>query len=296
MFIEYPKIHRLGKEEVEGILDYPVLVQEKIDGANTSIWLEDGELHMGSRTQEKFEGFNGFVDFVKANKPIQDLLNDYPKYRLYGEWLVRHTVSYNELAYRQFYLFDILSHDEIWIDPLEVAALAEHYQIPHPETFCGGIVKEEEIRKWVGTSKLGDKGEGVVIKAHNFTNKFGNRCYAKIVTQNFKEENALVFGGNNKHSDTYWEMYVVNKYATLPRVQKIMNKVQPLVDHRLDLKDIPRIASTCYHDMLTEEIWEIQGKVQSVNFKALQRLATKKFIQIYKDIIEGNLSVADIKN
>lgn len=43
MFIKYPKIHRLGKEETEGILNALCYIQEKIDGANTSIWIgEDG--------------------------------------------------------------------------------------------------------------------------------------------------------------------------------------------------------------------------------------------------------------
>ena len=41
MFKKYRKIHRLGAEENEGILVGKVMIQEKIDGANTSIWLEE---------------------------------------------------------------------------------------------------------------------------------------------------------------------------------------------------------------------------------------------------------------
>lgn len=50
-FKTYPKIHRLGKEETDGMLDALekddiIVVQEKIDGANTSIWLDkDGVVH-----------------------------------------------------------------------------------------------------------------------------------------------------------------------------------------------------------------------------------------------------------
>lgn len=117
--------------------------------------------------------------------------------------------------------------------------------------------------------------------------------YAKVVTQEFKEDNAIIFGGNNKFSDTYWEMYVVNKYMTLPRVQKIMQKIQPTVDERLDMKHIPRITNSAFHDMMTEEIWEIVKKVPSLDFKALRNLSVRKAKQIYVDILNNSISVAD---
>lgn len=292
MFIAYPKIHRLGKEETTNILDHEVIIEEKIDGANTSIWREEYDLHFASRTQEKTEGFNGFVDYVKNNTEIQELLMSNVDYRLFGEWLVRHTVAYNELSYRKFYLFDIMVGDE-FLDPAETLRLADKYGVPRPQQFFSGKTTEAEIMEFVGKSNLGDKGEGVVIKAKTFINSFGDHVYAKIVTQNFKEENAITFGGNNKHSDTYWEMYVVNKYATLARVKKIMNKIEPTLERKFDLIHIPRITNTCYHDMITEEIWEIQEKVPLLDFKQLKRLAVKKFVQIYKDILSGDISVAD---
>lgn len=55
-FKSYPKIHRLGKEEVEDILLTPVTLQEKIDGANVSIWLDEGVVKCGTRTREAHTG------------------------------------------------------------------------------------------------------------------------------------------------------------------------------------------------------------------------------------------------
>lgn len=290
MFVSYPKIHRLGKEETEGILDFEVVVQEKVDGANASIWLEDGEVCTGSRRRKlENESFNGFCDHASKHEGITKLLTDFPEYRLFGEWLVRHTIHYKETAYKKFYLFDILVGDT-WLDQREVQAIAEKYGVPYPQVFTRGKVTEDQIKEFVGKTDL---GEGVVIKCVDFVNKFGDHSYAKIVTEKFKENNALVFGGNNKHSDTYQEMRVVNKYCTLARVMKIMNKVQPEVEKRLDFEHTPRIANSCYHDMLTEEIWEIQKVVSKVDFKVLKRLCTKKFIQIYHDVLNENISVAD---
>lgn len=300
MFIKYPKIHRLGAEETDGILIGECSIQEKVDGANTSIWNENGNLHCASRSQEITGGFNGFVDYAKNHVGINQLLLDSPEFRLYGEWLVRHTIAYRETSYRKFYLFDILVTDGVkengeWLSQEKVKEIAERYGIDTPKLFAKiENPSLEEIKEFVGVSSLGDKGEGVVIKNFDFVNKFGSIEYAKIVTESFKEDNAVVFGGNNKHSDSYWEMYVCNKYMSLARVQKVMNKIQPTVDEKLGLKHIPRILGTCYHDLITEEVWEIARKVPTINFKVLQRVCYKKARQIYVDILNESISVADL--
>ena len=300
-FRTYEKIHRLGKEETDGILDGTVHVQEKVDGANVSIWMEDGELKMGSRNRVLGdEQFNGFVPYVREHKGVIAYLTDNPTHRLYGEWLVRHTIAYKETAYRKFYLFDIVIGDEYMETP-DVTDIADKYSIdvvPYHGFFVAPTL--EELNAFVGKSAFGDRGEGVVIKNPNFRNAFGDFCYAKIVTQEFKEDNAITFRGNNKHSDTYQEMYFVNKYITLPRVQKIMNKIAPTLDlnkngepERLDMKHIPRIMGTVYHDMITEEGWEIANEEKKVDFKQLRLLAGKKAKQIYVDILNDSISVAD---
>lgn len=297
-FKAYPKIHRLGKEETDGILDEGIIiVQEKVDGANTSIWNDDGVIKCGSRTRElpDTESFNGFVEWVRDNKVIVDYLTANPSHTLFGEWLVRHTIAYNETSYKKWYLYDILTNDG-FMNLKDVVAISEEKGFDYPTIFAEGVLTLDEIKSHVGKTTLGEHGEGVVLKRHGFINKFGDHSYAKIVTEKFKEDNGITFGGNNKHSEVYQEMYFVNKYCTLARVQKIMNKLQPEIDKRLDLEHIPRIASTCYHDMITEEGWEIAKAQRVVDFKTLQRLANKKFIQIYKDLITGDISVADREN
>ena len=295
----YGKIHRYGKEEVEGILEGTVVVQEKVDGANAQIWLEDGEIKLGSRNRElkPDEGFNGFRQYVENHAGIRKFLEDYPGDRLYGEWLVRHTIAYNETAYKKFYLFDIFMSDLGFMGQEALYGYAERYGIeivPHLGTFINPSM--EDIMPFVAKSRFGDRGEGVVLKNLEFRNSFGDLCFAKIVDEAFKEDNGVTFGGNNKHSDTYQEMWVVNKFMTLARVQKIMNKVQPEVDEKLDMKHIPRVTNTAYNDMLTEEIWEIQARCPSIDFDALKRIANKKSKQIFVDILRGDISVADRGN
>jgi hypothetical protein len=305
-FKKYPKVHRLGKDETDGILIGTVHVEEKLDGSNVQIWMEEGELQFGTRNQRITEGFNGFVDYCKNDEAIAKFFEDTGEdYRLYGEWLVRHTISYNETAYKQFYLFDITLREpelgeeerEKFLEREVVKQLAEEFGFKTPQYHGSWTNPTEEdmqtIMGLAGLSALGEEGEGVVLKNEEFRDKFGNQNYAKIVTEKFKENNGITFGGNNKHSDTYWEMWIVNKYMTLARITKVMQKLQPQIDEKLDLQHIPRITKTAYHDMLTEEIWEISKKAGDVNFKSLKRVALKKAVQIYKDILTGDISVAD---
>lgn len=295
---KYPKIHRLGKEETDGILDYEIVVQEKIDGANISIFWQDGEVRCGTRNRilPKDESFNGFQEAVRANDLIEAFLKRNQDCILYGEWLVKHTVTYPDEAYRKIYLFDVLNRDTGgWLDQENVEQLAKDLGLEYPHIFLRGKVDADTIKEFVGKSAIAPAGEGVVLKSTHFVNKFGDHCYAKVVTEKFKESNAIVFGGNNKHSETYWEMYVVNKYCTVARVQKVMQKLQSETERRLDMEHTSQIAGTCYHDLITEEAWEIVKKVPKLDFNNLKRLCHRKFIQIYHDILNNSLSIADSK-
>lgn len=295
----YPKIHRLGKEETDGILDHDVIVQEKVDGANVSIFQLDGKVRCGTRTRmlPEDESFNGFQEAVRSNFQLAMFFSREPNMILYGEWLVKHTITYPDEAYRKIYLFDIYNkNNNSWLAQEEVQYWAEFLNLEYPHIFATGALTEPEIKEFVGKSAIAPAGEGVVLKAETFVNQFGDHVYAKVVHEKFKESNAIVFGGNNKHSETYWEMYVVNKYCTVGRVRKIMQKIQAETDKRLDLEHTPRVAGACYHDLITEEMWEITKKVVKLDFKKLQGLCMRKFIQIYHDILNNSLSVADEEN
>lgn len=298
-FKAYKKIHAIHKEECDGILVGKCYIQEKIDGANASIWLEDGEVHCGSRTRDLTkagDGFNGFVGYVKSHEGINKLLKDKPEIRLYGEWLVRHSVGYHETNYKHFYLYDIEDENEERYSLDSMYLIAEEYGIKTAHLFS--VVENptlEQIQELAGKSVLGIKGEGVAIKNFDFINKFGDYQYGKYVTQEFKEDNAITFGGNNKFSETYWEMYFVNEFVTMARLEKILNKFSNMSDERLDMKHIPQIMGMMYHDIITEECWAIAKKVKEpFSFKSFENLVKRKVKQMFINHLTGDISVADI--
>lgn len=300
-FRKYEKIYRLGKEETDGILIGSVNVTEKLDGANLSIWMDNDVLHVGSRNNDlTLNGnlFNGAVEYCNAHPGIRKALQENPTYRLYGEWLVRHTLAYNETAYKKFYLFDVLSEPEgtNYMIQSGVQEFGERYGIetvPNLGEFINPTLKD--LTKLVEGQKsvYGEKREGIVLRNPEFVNTFGDKCNAKIVSEGFMEDNGITFGGNNKYSEVYWEQFVSNKYITLERVQKIMQKIQPEINKRLDMEHIPRIINTVYHDMIQEEGWEIANKVKKLDYDVLKRICSKKAKQVYVDILNGQISVAD---
>lgn len=291
-FRQYTKIHALGKEETDGILDGTCWIQEKVDGANASIWIEDGEIKCGSRNNLLEGGFNGFHEWATNDPEVRRFLEAHPDLRIYGEWLVRHTIHYNEDSYKKFYAFD-LERDEEYLPLEETLQLLQDYDINQVHTFgCFENPTGEMLNEFIGKSVLGPQGEGVVIKNPSFKNKFLQKSYAKIVTPKFKETNSIVFGGNNKTSPYYWEQYVVNKYIDAARVRKIMHKIESETGKRPEFSWVPRLTGTVYHDVLTEEIWEIAKKVAKLDFGVLKRIASKKAAMVFKDILQGTESVA----
>lgn len=304
-FKKYEKIHALHKEECEGILEGTCYIQEKVDGANASIWLgDDGEIHYGSRTRDLFlanDNFNGFGDWVRAHPRLKEFFANFPHIRLNGEWLVRHTIGYRETSYKKFYLFDAEQCDGgmcMTTDIEQLYKIAKEYDIPTAH-FHGKFENPtlELIKFFAGRSVLGEKGEGVVVKNLSFRNKFGDVNFGKYVTQEFKEDNGVTFGGNNKFSDTYEEMYFTNKFVTLPRVEKTLHKLESM-EGKLSEKHIPRVMGMVFHDVMSEEANDMANHLAKsgadFNFKKFKELCNKKSKSIFMELLTGDVSVANL--
>lgn len=284
--LKYPRIQKHGKRTV---LSNEVIIQEKIDGANLSIWVEDDGIHIGSRNFDVTENSDVFEDaklYVRKHEGINGYLNLNRNHRLYGEWLIKHTVSYNEDSYNKFYLFDIQNETE-FLPYNQVEQVATTYNILQPKTFAVGKFTVEEINKFVGKSVLGYKGEGIVIRVipDEDDKIIGKYRRFKIVSKEFIEDNKLTFGSNDRRSKDYWEMYVTNRFVNENRVRKIMLKLRDdglIIDKKL----IPRLMTTVYQDVLTEEIITISKKVPAIDFKILNKLISKKVVVIYSYLID----------
>jgi len=107
-FVEYPKIGFL--DEDRSILNKPVYVFEKVDGAQSQIRNTSQGLYGGSRSNYltgKRLGtswFGKFNKWMRSNKSLLALPQDFI---LFGEWLDPVTVDYDAKNLHKFYFFDL---------------------------------------------------------------------------------------------------------------------------------------------------------------------------------------------
>lgn len=296
----YKKIRALWNVENEWILNGTVIVQEKIDGANLSIWYDEW-IYVWSRnktvwTPTQRTWFRWATDYANDHPWIRNLMFqlylDYPwaELRLYWEWLVKHTIwSYNPEAYNHFYLFDI-EIDGVLLNAELVSSLAKEFWIKTPKIFwIFENPTDEEVRQFVGASDIWPVWEWVVIKNENYVNKFWDKVYAKIVWDKFKEENMVTFWGMQKGDN---EMKIVLKYCTNGRVRKIIHKIEQNDDKDIHMNDISKIIWFTQRDIITEEAWNI-SKIWTIDFKRLKGLLWKRTVKIAISIINNEpVSVA----
>jgi hypothetical protein len=282
-FEKYQHIERLGSDEVDGILDGTCYVFPKIDGTNASVWLDaGGELWAGSRNRTlSLESDNaGFFKWVMDNQKLfLPILHQNPGLRLFGEWLVPHTLrTYREDAWRRFYVFDVW-HDtrQRHLHYEEYAGLVDSHGIDYvpPIEIVTNPTQEHLVKLLERNTYLIDdgngSGEGIVIKRYDYRNRYGRQTWAKLVRNEFKERNLAAFGTPTVEMGAVLEQRLALEYVTPGRVAKVVEKMRetgPLSSRR-----IPELLNRVWNDVVVEETWSIlkDHKNPTIDFKVFNR-------------------------
>lgn len=292
-FKKYMHLERFGTAEVEGIEFGKTYVFPKLDGTNGSIWLsDDGEVIAGSRNRDLSQGDDnaGFYEWVKAQSNIAQYLRKHPDHTLYGEWLVPHSLkTYRDDAWRNFYVFDVIS-GESFIPYEEYKGGLERHDIsflpPIAIVRNGNEVSYQKcLEKNVFLIKDGEGvGEGVVIKNYDYVNRYGRVVWAKIVTNSFKEKHHAAMGAPLVGKQIVEEK-IIEKFVTAHLVQKVHAKIVNECDG-WSSKFIPRLLSTVWHDLITEEIWQVikEHRNPKIDFGVLMRLSHARVKQVMPEL------------
>jgi hypothetical protein len=299
-FIKYPHLEKYGNNEVQDIEFGICHIFPKLDGTNASVWFNE-RVRAGSRNREldtvTFQNDNaGFAAWVgtDSNGPAGFIMQN-PHLRLFGEWLVPHTVKhYRPDLWRRFWIFDVwdnnsermLTYDEY--QPLLDSAGLDY--IP-----CIKIIKNPSYENLMHEAincryglvdvTVNDKpGEGIVIKNYNWKNKFGHQPWAKIVNGEFKDDFYAKMGANVLENRTGAQ--AVADIACTPHLidkeyAKIVN-----AEGEWQRKYIPRLLHTVYYSVVTEELWNCLKKINraTVNFQELQKHCELKVKEHRKDL------------
>lgn len=176
----------MGAGEVADLLGQPVVVEEKIDGANVVVWMEGGEVSCALRSGP------GAMDRAGQLGPLRAWLAQHDDEvraavaggaALYGEWLLlAHTVPYDRLpAY--------LAALDLWraesgfagVDERNRTCRAAGLSTP-PELWRGVPGRRQAVEDLMGVSVWGDQPmEGVVIRSLEDPNR-----RAKVLRSGFQ--------------------------------------------------------------------------------------------------------------
>ncbi len=282
MFRKYMSLKRWGNVEVEGIDVGECYIFPKIDGTNSSVWWDGAKLCTGSRTRQLSEENDnaGFHNWVIDDEKLKAFFAEYPGFRLYGEWLVPHSLkTYTKDAWRRFYVFDVklveseeeggYLHYDVYSPALKQFDLdyispIKIIQNPTYEMLLG----ELENNKFLIDEGKGI-GEGVAIKNYDYINRYGRACFAKLVTNDFKDKHSKEMGAP-KVINKMVEDEIVQTYVTKALCYKVHAKIVNEMEV-WESKHIPRLLQTVYYDLVNEEIWNIVKKMKqpTINFRTL---------------------------
>lgn len=297
MFIKYQHVERFGNEEVLNIELGLCYIFPKIDGTNASVWVENGEIKAGSRTRElSLDKDNaGFLEAISKDDRIKAYLTEHPEHRLYGEWLVPHSLkTYRADTWKKFYIFDVCI-----IDGEDVEYLTYETYKPFLEAHnldyipCIAKIKQGSYEQFVNWLEKNNyliedgkgNGEGIVIKNYDFYNKYKRQTWAKIVTSEFKEKHAKEMGATEVNGAKMIEEEIVSKYVTPTLVDKTFAKIKTEKDGWTS-KYIPELLNRVYYDLITEESWNIvkDFKKPTINFKTLTAFTTNKIKEVKPEL------------
>jgi hypothetical protein len=275
-FLKYQHLERFGTNETNGIELGMCYVFPKIDGTNSQLWFSDGFLMAGSRNRKlEIENDNaGFYNWATNQVRFYNFFAKHPNLRLYGEWLVPHTLkTYEKTAWNNFYVFDVMD-GENYLDYETYKLLLEEFEIEYIPPICKvknptyeRLINQLEKNGYLIEDGKGT-GEGIVIKNYNYKNKFGRVTWAKIVKNEFKAKHAKCDVTEIKENKII-EEEIVNKFVTDALVEKEFAKIEN--ENGWTSKQIPRLLNTVFYCLVKEECWNFvkEFKNPTIDFKRL---------------------------
>lgn len=313
-FSKYQHIEKLGHRNVRDICEGDVTIYPKLDGTNAQLWFADGQVQGGSRNRKlNLEGEDrdnfGFLAWAREHEGHAEYFLNHPAHRLFGEWLVPHTLrTYRPEAWRRFFVFDVEIDDILY--PVEDFALVfDQFGIDYIAPLASIAHPDEEqlvhIMNSTNTFLIQDAmgvGEGIVLKRYGtWRDPFGRQTWAKLVRNEFKEKNRKEFGLKTTKGADQVEYDIAEEFVTKTLVRKELARIvnehiddaewgkfpshskrhlelahETMITHRG--KIIPRLLGTVYHCLIIEEMWAIlkRHKRATIDFGKLERLTIVK--------------------
>jgi hypothetical protein len=177
-----------------------------------------------------------------------------------GEYLQKskhNTLAYSRVPRNNIILFDICDGVESYLPYSEVKAEAERIGLEVVPLIAEGELTEANIlaRKdeWLSRESIlgGTKVEGVVIKNYNVFTAEKKVAMAKIVRQEFKEQNSSNWKDEHPTSQDIIQR-LIETYRNEARWRKAVQHLRDAGELQGEMKDIPLLMKEVSADVLKE--------------------------------------------
>lgn len=308
-FHKFLHVERLDSEACEGILNGLCYVSPKIDGTNATIYCDRSTdtFMCGSRKRvlsldDDNAGFTNwfFSDNEEANR-LADLIYDHSNIQVFGEWLgttkfVGAIKGYDPAALNHLYIFDMYDFDTgKYLHPDRIYELCKKYNLLEwllPRTVLDhptmeDIYKAADNNHFLLLDKE-QKGEGVVVRNMDYTDKYGHYVIGKFVLDEFKMNKSKPKNKPNLEPGET-EKSIVEVFVTEAELTKAMAKTALYfkVDEfdKRQSKMIGYFLNELFNSCIIDEMANILKKYRNptINFSMLRGLvqqAGRNFLKL----------------
>ncbi len=302
MLHSYPNVYQLGHKLVSNVLDGYVLVQEKIDGSQISFGIDNlGDLRIRSKNKEidiehPDDMFRLAVEWIVKNSS-----NLQAGWTYRGEYLQKskhNTLAYSRVPRNNIILFDICDGVESYLPYSEVKAEAERIGLEVVPLIAEGELTEANIlaRKdeWLSRESIlgGTKVEGVVIKNYHVFTAEKKVAMAKIVRQEFKEQNSSNWKDEHPTLQDIIQR-LIETYRNEARWRKAVQHLRDAGELQGEMKDIPLLMKEVSADVLKECKDEIVERLFAYAWPKIMKGITRGLPEWYKTQIDDLFKLPD---
>lgn len=279
----YQKIQQPYKEEVETIWNGHVIIEEKVDGSQFRIEIDDkGQISCGSHHQEL-----NLVDnnFKKGTEAAQELFKNYKAPNncvtsIFCEYLSKpkqNAIPYARVPRNNLVIFDVIENS-VYLNRKEKERFAEMMNMEVVPLLWEGAgesfteTTRAELLKmpsFLGHQAGYDRVEGIVVKNYGLwydVNKYpyleGMWLCTKIVNDSFKEKNKV-----ENPSAGNALIALKESVRTEARWKKAVQHLKEKGELKLDMTDMVKLAPRVVDDLREEEeetikkeLWKLYGK------------------------------------
>lgn len=281
---EFVKIRHHGDRNNLGITRGECEISEKLDGANFSLLVKNGDVVYRSHHTILGGGLQFGKQWGKATIYLEEVHKVTPfseGYILCMECMTKHQIDYGEVPPVVGFAVYSLKHD------IYVRNWKEHFEsrgIPVVDCVTVKNPTHEEIMEHIdrksGIGSTGATQEGIVVKNYYL------QLFSKIVRDEFQETKKSkvkrVRPDTDDPNDSTPDIFI--KYCTPARIKKMCFKLRD-EGTILEMKLMPTLLTRVFDDIIEEEFWAIAHESKTVNFGKLRGLIGSMCSKTLKELL-----------